>query len=65
MSDEDFIKVGEFLVECFQLCETIQEKSGKKLVNFKKTLEQDFQDEIVNLKNRVNEFAEKFDFIEN
>tara|TARA_B100000963_G_scaffold359925_1_gene388794 strand:+ start:451 stop:1773 length:1323 start_codon:yes stop_codon:yes gene_type:complete len=64
LSEEDFIKVGEFLVECFQLCETIQRKSGKKLVNFKKTLEQDFQDEIENLKKRVNVFAEKFEFIE-
>ena len=64
MNDNDFIKVGGFLVECFQLCETIQEKSGKKLVNFKITLEEDFNDEIENLKNRVNQFSEQFEFIE-
>ena len=64
MREEDFIKVGQFIVECFQLCETIQEKSGKKLVNFKKTLEDDFCEEIASLKNRVNEFADKFEFIE-
>ena len=64
LKEEDFIEVGEFLVECFQLCEKIQEKSGKKLINFKKSLDEDFKDEIENLKNRVNEFAEKFKFIE-
>lgn len=64
LKDEDFKQVGDFLVECFQLCEKIQEKSGKKLINFKKSMDEDFKDEIENLKNRVNEFAEEFEFIE-
>lgn len=64
LKEDDFKQVGDFLVECFQLCEKIQEKSGKKLINFKKSMDEDFKDEIENLKNRVNEFAEEFEFIE-
>ena len=37
-------------------------KSGKKLVNFKNILHSDFKNNIDNLKNSVNMFAEGFDF---
>ena len=62
MKENDFIEVGEFLNESVNLCLKIQERSGKKLVDFKKILHSDFENEILNLKNRVNIFANKFEF---
>ena len=64
MKDEDFIRVGELLHKCFELCSKVQEKSGKKLKDFKETINTDFEDEITNIKKEVNEFAERFEFIE-
>ena len=62
--DNDFIRVGELLHKCFDLCIRAQEKSGKKLKNFKETVETNFSEEINNIKKEVNEFAEQFEFIE-
>ena len=63
-TETDFLKVGELLHKCFDLCINVQEKSGKKLVDFKKAIENDFQEDINVLRDEVNTFAEKFEFIE-
>ncbi len=65
MKEYDFLQVGQFLIESFELCEKIQEKSGKKLSDFKKILNEDFIGEIQKIRTKVNQFAEKFEFIEN
>lgn len=65
-TEQDFTIVGEFIDECVTLCQEIQEKSGKKLVDFKNYINNDAvaDDKINGLKNRVNIFANKFDFID-
>jgi glycine hydroxymethyltransferase len=62
--EKDFLKVGELLHKCFELCIKVQNVSGKKLVDFKKAIQNDFQQDIVDLRQEVNSFAEKFEFIE-
>ena len=62
--EDDFIKVGEFLHKCFELCIKIQEKSGKKNKDFKRSINNDYVNEINNLKFDINKFSEKFEFIE-
>ena len=62
--EEDFTKVGELLHKCFELCINVQNVSGKKLVDFKKAIQNEFQQDIVDLRKEVNSFAEKFEFIE-
>ena len=47
-----------------ELCIKIQNKSGKKLVDFKNVLHSEYQDDINNLKENVNKFADQFDFYE-
>ena len=64
LKEEDFIKVGDFLHRCFELCIKIQEKSGKKTKDFKQSIKNDYVDEINNLKSEINDFSEKFEFIE-
>ena len=36
LKEQDFIKVGDFLIEVVELSKLIQKRSGKKLVYFKK-----------------------------
>ena len=62
--EEDFHKVGELLHKCFELCINVQNVSGKKLVDFKKAIQTEFQKDITDLRQEVNSFAEKFEFIE-
>ena len=62
--ESDFIQVGTFIDRAIQLCIKIQEKSGKKLLDFKQSLETDFSEEINELRNEVNNFAENFEFYE-
>ena len=64
LTDTDFEKVGEFIHKCVYLCTRVQERSGKKLKDFKQMIDIEFTDEIQNLKNEVNQFAEKFEFID-
>lgn len=63
MNENDFITVANLLDETIKLALTIQEKSGKKLVDFKKELE-NHKNEIETIKNKVNEFANKFEFLD-
>ena len=62
MKEDDFKIVGDFINECVELCLRIQNDSGKKLVDFKKDLHENYSNDIELLKNNVNEFASKFDF---
>lgn len=65
-TEQDFTIVGEFIDECVVLCQEIQNESGKKLVDFKNYIDNNaiVDDKINGLKNRVNTFAIKFDFID-
>lgn len=63
LREEDFIRVGELLDKCFELCSKVQARSGNKLKDFKETIDRDFGEEIANIKKEVNEFAEQFEFI--
>ena len=65
LKETDFNKVGEFINECVELSIKIQNKSGKKLVDYKEVLHNDFNHDINCLKDRVNKFSEKFEFYNN
>ena len=62
LKEDDFKIVGDFINECVELCLRVQNDSGKKLVDFKKVLHENYSNDIELLKNNVNEFASKFDF---
>jgi len=54
--------VADILDLCFELCMTIKEKSGKKMSDFKRVLDDEFSQDIVILRERVNLLAEQFIF---
>jgi glycine hydroxymethyltransferase len=54
--EEDAVKIGEFLHRAVQLCKSIQESSGKKLVDFKKGV--DASEEIKALRKDVEAYAQ-------
>lgn len=61
LTEEDFEQIALFLHEAIQISLSIQEKSGKKIVDFNKTLpEEEFQIKIKNLKMMVLEFSRNF-----
>jgi len=53
--EDDMIEVGRFLDELFQICLGIQKEKGKKLVDFRKGLNE--SQEIVDLAHEVNMFS--------
>merc|ERR1712118_174499 len=55
---DDFVKVGEFLHECVEICLEVQQEHGKKMVDFVKGLVDNTK--IKDLKRRVNEWSSKF-----
>jgi glycine hydroxymethyltransferase len=59
-SEEDFRTIAHHLHEAAQIAVAIQEKHGKKLVDFVKGLEDN--QSIANLKGRVEQFASSFSF---
>lgn len=65
-TQEDFIKVADFIDECTMLARDIQKESGPKLVDFKKTLNETpaLKERLERIKSRVNSFAESFEFYE-
>ena len=65
-TQEDFIKVADFIDECTMLARDIQKISGPKLLEFKKTLNStpELKERLQNIKSRVNSFAETFEFYE-
>ena len=64
LTDEDFKFVGSLVNEAIMLALLIQEKSGKKLKDFKALiiLDEEIKKSIQDLKQKVNLFAEKFEF---
>ena len=60
LKEEDFKKIAGFIDETVKIAIKIQDKNGKKLVDFKKDIENN--EEIINLKTRVNEFSENLYF---
>ena len=58
--DDDFIKVVSFIHKAICIALNIQNKVGKKLVDFKKQLKDN--PDVISLKKQVNEFAKKFPF---
>lgn len=64
--ENDFIKVGEYLHTVIELCIEIQNESGKKMVDFKQTIQKPLYLEKINtIKKDINSFAETFNFINN
>jgi glycine hydroxymethyltransferase len=64
--EADFVKVGEFIDSVVCLTQSIQEKSGRKLVDFKKYIAENdhIQENIWSLAEEVRLFASEFPFIE-
>ena len=62
--ESDFEKVGDLIDRVICLSQRVQEKSGKKLKDFKEELHINHQNKLEELKDEVNQFAEKFEFIE-
>ena len=64
LTNADFKVVGSLINEAIMLALEIQEKSGKKLKDFKALiiLDGDIKKSIQSLKLKVNQFAEKFEF---
>ena len=62
MKEEDFIKIVDIMDRLIILAIQVQEKSGKKMIDFKKELENNLQIECI--RKEVNDFASKFEFYE-
>jgi len=63
LTEEDFVKVGEFIGEAVDCAAEIQKQSGPKLVDFKKVLKESPPGKLLNLKSEVESFASRFDTI--
>lgn len=65
LKENDFEKVGEFIVRTTNLVVEIQNKSGRKLVDFKNECESEiFKKKIESLKKEVKTFASTFEYYE-
>ena len=60
--EEDFRVVGRFIIQLINLCIVVQEKSGKKLTDFKKYLHENYEDELSVIRFNVNTYMDKFPF---
>lgn len=60
LKENDFIKVTEYLDRAIKIAIKIQEICGNKLVDFVKELPKN--EDLIQLKKEINEFAEKFEF---
>ena len=58
--EKDFVTIANFIHRCVLIACDIQNKKGRKLVDFCEGLEEN--EEIINLKKEVCEFAGKFEF---
>ena len=64
--EKDFIKVGEYLHKVIELGIEIQKDSGKKMVDFKKKIQNpSYLSKIYKIKKDINRFAETFSFVLN
>ena len=66
MKETDFEYIGSLIIEIVELTIEIQEKSGRKLVDFKNYVESssEYREKLYDIKKRVNEFADKFEFVD-
>ena len=62
--ENDFDCVAEYINEAVLLSQKVQNKSGKKLIDFKNELHTYHQNELNSLKNEVNNYMNKFEFLE-
>ena len=60
LKEEDFKKIAIFIDRAVKIAIDIQNKNGKKLVDFKKGIE--LNNDIISLKKEVNEFSENLYF---
>ena len=60
LKEADFEQIGEFLHQGLQLALEVQNKQGKKLVDFVKGLEGDYKEKIAALRKDVETWAGKF-----
>lgn len=63
LKEADFERVGEILDKVIILCQNTQNISGKKIADFKEVLHSQYQNELDNLKQEVNNMMDMFDFI--
>lgn len=63
LKEGDFERVGEILDKVIILCQNTQNISGKKIADFKEVLHSQYQNELDNLKQEVNNMMDMFDFI--
>ena len=64
LTEDDFRRVGDLIIETVELSRLIQGESGKRLVDFKRVANEKYMGEIERLKGMVNEFAEPFEFVD-
>lgn len=62
MKEKDFIKIVEFIDNIIKIAINIQKKSGDKMVDFIK--EMYLNEELLTIKEEINNFASKFEFYE-
>lgn len=62
--ENDFTYVVNLIDRVINLAIIVQNESGKKLVDFKSVLHNQFQDELNIMKEDVNKFMDRFEFIE-
>ncbi|KAK8747874.1 hypothetical protein OTU49_016202 [Cherax quadricarinatus] len=61
MKEENIKVVVSFITEAFRIARDVQEKSGPKLVDFKRVLnDEEFKNRVVVLREKVESYAEKF-----
>merc|ERR1719230_1153503 len=61
--EADFDRIGHFIARAVDVAVEIQEKSGKKLVEFRRVLKEETPNSLIQLKTEVEEFATKFETI--
>jgi len=61
--EADFVKVGEYISEAIKITQDIQNTSGKKIVDFKRVLNESPPGAMLELKKEVENFASRFDVI--
>jgi glycine hydroxymethyltransferase len=61
--EEDFVKVGSFISKAIKVTQDIQVTSGKKLVDFKKVMNQNPPGTMLELKQEVEDFASRFETV--
>jgi glycine hydroxymethyltransferase len=64
LKESEFLAVGDFINRCVELCIKVQEESGKKLVDFKRVLHDNYGSQLKTIKDDVNYFASAFEFYE-